>query len=227
MPAGDIALNPYFKRDMRRSYPRLSVVNQADVVGLLSVGSKATPKEDVLQIGEAGAKQLVQVKQEGEERGLAALFEKDKKSVAGLLGPSGMPPLPMALGPKQEAKQYVMDRDREQGFPEECVARLPALLLVLIQLTGTHAGRSYRCTWRREMFMNGIGRVYILCVVSACECDSFSVFLVRASFSYCERSRDSGNDLIFTLHHSLSTLFLTSMNTNLKSFPRSSDQHSR
>lgn len=118
MPAGDIALNPYFKRDTRRSYPRLSVVNQADVVGLLSVGSKATPKEDVLQIGEAGAKQLVQVKQEGEERGLAALFEKDRKSVANLLGPSGMPPLPMALGPKQEAKQYVMDRDREQGFPE-------------------------------------------------------------------------------------------------------------
>ncbi|KAI9874533.1 MAG: hypothetical protein M1830_009643 [Pleopsidium flavum] len=122
VPAGDIAENPYWKRDMRRNYPRLSVVSQADVVGLLSVGSKASPKEDVLQIGEAGAKQLVQVKQEGEEKGLAALFEKDKKSVASVLGPNGLPPLPTGLSPKPGGKQYVMDVDREQGFPEECVS---------------------------------------------------------------------------------------------------------
>lgn len=121
LPATDIAENPYFKRDMRRSYPRTSVVSQADVVGLLSVGSKASPKEDVLQIGEAGAKQLVQVKQEGEEKGLAALFEKDKKSVGSVLGPGGMPPLPTPLGPKKEARQYVMDRDRVEGYPEEYV----------------------------------------------------------------------------------------------------------
>ena len=132
IPAGDIAENPYFKRDTRRSYPRLSVVNQADVVGLLSVGSKAAPKEDVLQIGEAGAKQLVQVKQEGEERGLAALFQKDKKSARSVLGPSGMPPLPTAMGPMKEARQYVMDRDREQGYPEESVGHCCALHPVLI-----------------------------------------------------------------------------------------------
>lgn len=106
---------------MRRNYPRLSVVNQADVVGLLSVGSKANPREDVLQIGEAGTKQLVQVKQEGEEKGLAALFEKDKKSMGSVLGPGGMPPLPTSLSPKQGGKQYVLDADREQGFPEEYV----------------------------------------------------------------------------------------------------------
>ena len=109
---------------MRRSYPRLSVVNQADVVGLLSVGSKATPKEDVLQIGEAGTKQLVQVKQEGEEKGLAALFEKDTKNVGSILGSDGLPPLPTALGLKQEPKQYVMDMERKEGFPEECVSIL-------------------------------------------------------------------------------------------------------
>ncbi len=104
---------------MRRSYPRLSVVNQADVVGLLTVGSKSSPKEDVLQIGDAGTKQLVQVKEDGEQRGLAALFEKDQKTVTNVLGPSGLPPLPTSLSPVQGGKQYVMDQDREEGFPEE------------------------------------------------------------------------------------------------------------
>lgn len=139
-PAADIAENPYFKRDMRRRYPRLSVVNQADVVGLLSVGSKASPREDVLQIGEAGAKQLVQVKQEGEERGLAALFERDRKTVGSVLGPSGMPPLPTALGPKKEARQYVMDRDRVEGYPEEYVTVFPSCITF-----GTDALDRYPC----------------------------------------------------------------------------------
>ena len=108
-------------RDIRRNYPRLSVVKQADVVGLLTVGSKAHPKDDVLQIGDAGAKQLVQVKQEGEEKGLAALFEKDKKSMAAVLGPDGLPPFPsgMSRAAPQGGKKYVMDIDREEGFPEE------------------------------------------------------------------------------------------------------------
>lgn len=110
-------------RDMRRSYPKLSVVNQADVVGLLTVGSKASPKDDVLQIGDAGAKQLVQVKQQGEEKGLAALFEKDKKSVTSIFGPNGLPPFPTGMGrtSAQGERRYVMDADREEGFPEEYV----------------------------------------------------------------------------------------------------------
>ncbi|KAI9712532.1 MAG: hypothetical protein M1812_006841 [Candelaria pacifica] len=119
VPAGDLAENPYWKRDMRRNYPRLSVVNQADVVGLLTVGSKTSPKEDVLLVGDAGTKQLVQVKQDGEQKGLAALFAKDQKSVASVLGPNGLPPLPTGLSPVQGGKQYVMDQDREEGFPEE------------------------------------------------------------------------------------------------------------
>ena len=108
---------------MRRSYPKLSVVNQADVVGLLTVGSKASPKDDVLQIGDAGAKQLVQVKQQGEEKGLAALFEKDKKSVASIFGPNGLPPFPTGMGrtSAQGERKYVMDVDREEGYPEEYV----------------------------------------------------------------------------------------------------------
>ena len=78
LPAGDLADNPYWKRDVRRSYPRLSVLKQSDVVGLLTVGNKAAPKDDVLQVGESGAKQLVQLKQEAEERGLVAAFQRGR-----------------------------------------------------------------------------------------------------------------------------------------------------
>ena len=127
VPAGDIAENPYYRRDMRRSYPRLSVVSQADVVGLLSLGSAAKPKEDVLQIGDAGAKQLVQVKQEGEEKGLAALFEKDKKSVTSIFGPGGLPPFPSGasrLSP-EGGRKYVMDEDGYEGYPDGYVPAQP------------------------------------------------------------------------------------------------------
>ncbi|KAL2041048.1 hypothetical protein N7G274_005992 [Stereocaulon virgatum] len=124
LPAGDIAENPYYKRDIRRSYPRLSVVKQADVVGLLSVGSKANPK-DVLQIGDAGAKQLVQVKQEGDEKGLAAFFEKEKNGIVGILGPDGLPPFPSGMSRTSPVgrRKYVMDADRDQGYPEEYPCR--------------------------------------------------------------------------------------------------------
>ncbi|KAI9850148.1 MAG: hypothetical protein M1838_006035 [Thelocarpon superellum] len=121
VPAADLANNPYWKRDMRRSYPRLSVINQADVVGLLTMGSKAAPKEDVPLIGEAGAKQLMKVKQEGEETGLASLFEKDSKSVTGVLGPTGLPPMPAGLSPNPQGKRYEMTP--ENGFPEEYPCR--------------------------------------------------------------------------------------------------------
>lgn len=117
-PAGDIADNPYWKRDVRRNYPKLSTVNQADVVGLLSVGSKAAPKDDVLQIGEAGSKQLVDVKQEGEKLGLAAHFAKDKKGVEGVLGPSGLPPTPCNLN---ASVSYRIDED--QAYPQSYVFR--------------------------------------------------------------------------------------------------------
>ncbi|KAL9030911.1 MAG: hypothetical protein Q9196_001019 [Gyalolechia fulgens] len=123
IPSGDIAENAYFRRDIRRSYPRLSVVQQGDVVGLLSVGSKAKPKEDVLQLGAAGTKQLVQLRKEGEERGLAALFEKDKTGVASILGANGIPPFPTGASrlSLQGGRKYVMDADRENGYPEEYV----------------------------------------------------------------------------------------------------------
>ena len=112
-PAGDIAENPYWKRDVRRSYPKLSVVKQSDVVGLLSVGSAARPKEEVLSIGEAGQKQLMQVKEEG-QKGLSAYFEKEKGAVKNVLGPNGMPPLPASLHPQK--KQYTMLEGDAQAY---------------------------------------------------------------------------------------------------------------
>ncbi|PKY01847.1 NADH-ubiquinone oxidoreductase 21.3 kDa subunit [Aspergillus campestris IBT 28561] len=114
IPAGDIADNPYWKRDVRRNYPRISKVNQADVVGLLSVGSQAASKDNVLQIGEAGEKQLTTVKQEGEERGLAGLFEKDTKGVKSVLGANGLPPMPCNLAPG--TTKYQLDHDH--GYPD-------------------------------------------------------------------------------------------------------------
>ena len=111
VPAADLADNPYWKRDMRRAYPKQSVIKQPDVVGLLSVGSAAQPKEDVLQIGDAGQKQLVEVKQEG-ERGLSEFFKKDKAALKDVLRPDGMPPLPTSRHPTK--KQYqVMDQSEQ------------------------------------------------------------------------------------------------------------------
>ena len=97
------------------------MVKQADAVGLLSVGSKANPKENVLRIGDAGSKQLMQLKQEGEQKGLAALLEKEKKLPANIFGPDGLPPFPsgMSRASPVGGRKYVMDADREQGYPEE------------------------------------------------------------------------------------------------------------
>ncbi|KAI9892162.1 MAG: hypothetical protein M1814_001620 [Vezdaea aestivalis] len=114
LPAADIAGNPYWKRDSRRNYPRLSVVNQSDVVGLLAVGTKITPKQEL--IGESGAKQLVQVKQDGEEKGLAAQLKKDNGSMDDILGPDGLPPLPSSISNTPGVPQYEIGH--ENGFPE-------------------------------------------------------------------------------------------------------------
>lgn len=126
VPAGDIADNAYYKRDIRRNYPRLSVIKQADVVGLLSVGSKANPKDDILQVGDAGAKQLVQVKQEGEEKGLAALFEKNQESTTNIFGRDGLPPFPSGLNrvSSDGGRKYSMDADRAEGYPEGYVQKV-------------------------------------------------------------------------------------------------------
>lgn len=93
IPAGDIADNPYWKRDTRRNYPRLSVVNQSDAVALLTVGSEAAPKAEL--IGDAGQQALVAAKEDGQTKGLAAFLEqKTAKAVAADVLVDGLPPLP-------------------------------------------------------------------------------------------------------------------------------------
>lgn len=134
-PAGDIAENPYWKRDVRRSYPKLSVVTQPDVVGLLSVGSAAAPKEDVLKIGDAGKTQLVEVKEEG-ERGLSAYFEKNKGVLAGVLGKDGLPPTPTSR--HAQGKRYQLVEAEQQTYGDGYVWRYTCgrqmAMLTILQL---------------------------------------------------------------------------------------------
>jgi len=117
IPAGDIAENPYWKRDARRSYPKLSVVSQGDLVGLLTVGSAAAPKQEL--IGEAGSKSLVAAGQEG-EKGLAAYF-REKKDLGAVLGENGLPPLPSGMSIASGVKGYEMTE--EQSYPEQYPCR--------------------------------------------------------------------------------------------------------
>lgn len=123
VPAGDLAENPYWKRDVRRSYPKLSVVRQPDVVALLSVGSAAQPKEDQLKIGEAGKNQLIALKEEG-EKGLSAFFEKEKSMSRGVLGPNGMPPLPARYGVTKQDPKYTLSKDEEQPYGPKYVSHV-------------------------------------------------------------------------------------------------------
>ncbi|KAI1270020.1 NADH-ubiquinone oxidoreductase 21.3 kDa subunit [Xylariaceae sp. FL1019] len=114
-PAGDIADNPYWKRDVRRSYPRLSYVNQSDAVALLSVGSAAAPKQEL--VGDAGTKQLVSVKEEG-EGGLAVFFEKNA-AVGKETLVNGLPPLPSGQRVKNDGKWEAYKYDlSEQSYPD-------------------------------------------------------------------------------------------------------------
>lgn len=106
-PASDIADNPYWKRDVRRAYPKLSTVTQGDAVGLLSLGSAADPSPKLLA-GDEGAKQLVEVKEQG-SKGLAAFFEKEKATA--VLGEGGLPPRPVAVRSKlNTAEKYEIGR---------------------------------------------------------------------------------------------------------------------
>ncbi|KAI0973967.1 NADH-ubiquinone oxidoreductase 21.3 kDa subunit [Xylaria arbuscula] len=124
LPAGDIADNPYWKRDSRRAYPKLSIVNQGDAVALLSVGSAAAPKQEL--IGDAGAKQLVAVAEEGKTGGLAAYFEKNTAAAAEQdFLVDRLPPLPSGERKKADGKweAYKYDLTEEASYPEDYPCR--------------------------------------------------------------------------------------------------------
>ncbi|KAK7951583.1 uncharacterized protein PG986_007311 [Apiospora aurea] len=128
IPAGDIADNPYWKRDSRRAYPRLSFVNQGDAVALLGVGSAAAPKQEL--IGEAGEKALAVAQEQGQQQGLAEFFEqKGKQGVATAaadLFVNGLPPMPSGQALKAdnsgawEVKEYELLEDQSYGDGYPC-----------------------------------------------------------------------------------------------------------
>lgn len=99
LPAGDIADNWYWARDARRNYPRYSTIGQAQQVALLTVGSAAQPRVEL--VGEEGNKALVAAEESGKESGLAAYLEKTgaetDKYVLAQTG--GLPPLPSGESP--------------------------------------------------------------------------------------------------------------------------------
>ena len=72
-------------------------------MGLLSMGSAASPSAKLLA-GEAGAKQLVSVQQDGDSKGLSVFFEGEgKTSVSQVLAEGGLPPMPVQTrAPKGE-----------------------------------------------------------------------------------------------------------------------------
>ncbi|KAK4121318.1 21 kDa subunit of NADH dehydrogenase [Parathielavia appendiculata] len=120
VPAGDIADNPYWKRDARRNYPRHSIVGQAQQVALLTVGSAAQPRVEL--IGEAGSKALVAAEESGKEGGLAVYLENSgveaAKRVLEMTG--GLPPLPS--GQRLDVEKWDVHKyglDAEQSYPEE------------------------------------------------------------------------------------------------------------
>ncbi|KAH6627147.1 NADH-ubiquinone oxidoreductase [Chaetomium sp. MPI-SDFR-AT-0129] len=120
IPAGDIADNPYWKRDARRNYPRHSVVGQAQQVALLTVGSAAQPRVEL--VGEEGSKALVAAEEAGKETGVAGYLESSgveaAKRVLELTG--GLPPLPsgqsLASG-SWDVHKYGLET--EQSYTEE------------------------------------------------------------------------------------------------------------
>ncbi|KAF2642294.1 21 kDa subunit of NADH dehydrogenase [Massarina eburnea CBS 473.64] len=118
LPSADIAENPYWKRDVRRRYPQLSTVTQADAVALLSVGSAANPKQEL--IGEAGSKQLVAAQEEG-AKGLSVAFEKNTGLAKDVLGPGGIPPLPSGLHFSVDGKKgYHIEEEQSYGDDYPC-----------------------------------------------------------------------------------------------------------
>ncbi|THV49074.1 hypothetical protein BGAL_0213g00200 [Botrytis galanthina] len=121
LPAGDIAENPYWKRDSRRSYPQLSFVAQSDVEGLLSVGSEAAPRKEL--IGDSGVKELVRVGEEG-KGGLAKFFERESAGGAlEMLGRGGLPPLPASVSPSKRVEGDKYHLTEENAYPEEYPCR--------------------------------------------------------------------------------------------------------
>ena len=83
-------------------------------MSLLTVGSASAPKKEL--IGEAGTRELVQAKKDG-ETGVAAYFGGAKGRALESLGRGGLPPLPSSASLKDGADKYNLTA--ENAYPAE------------------------------------------------------------------------------------------------------------
>ncbi|ODV91573.1 hypothetical protein CANCADRAFT_72940 [Tortispora caseinolytica NRRL Y-17796] len=111
IPSGDIADNPYWKRDVRRDYPKLSFVDQKTVSTLLTVGSAQNPR---LPVGAAGEKALTLATSSTEP--LSNVLSKlDASIISGeILGKDGLPPKPVS---QTENKLRILTFEEGATYP--------------------------------------------------------------------------------------------------------------
>jgi hypothetical protein len=116
-PAADLAENPYWKRDARRSYPRTLVYSQPYIAGLLSYGNAASPR---IAAGETGIKALAQVTSgQLELTGVLASSDVGREILA---RNGGRPPLP-GTGKGRVQWRYRLVEDGDQAYSEEYPVR--------------------------------------------------------------------------------------------------------
>ena len=127
MPAGDIADNPYWKRDARRAYPRLSFVGQERMVGLLNAGREVAGElgegkegQGIAEGGKEGKEgKEVQVKEE-REVGLGEVLVEGREQVGKvMLGEGGLPPRPSSMNAGGSARREQYNLTEENSYPEE------------------------------------------------------------------------------------------------------------
>ncbi|KAK9459819.1 uncharacterized protein V1516DRAFT_678079 [Lipomyces oligophaga] len=101
LPAADIADNWYYKRDVRRAYPRTSSFGQADIAGLITFGSVAKP---LVPKSEEAVTSLAKI-QDGSNNLSAVLAAMPAAKVhSGILSSEGLPPFPARLTDKASWK---------------------------------------------------------------------------------------------------------------------------
>ncbi|KAK9470305.1 uncharacterized protein V1510DRAFT_427430 [Dipodascopsis tothii] len=90
LPAADIAENPYFKRDVRRNYPRLALYSQSDIGGLLKFGSTLNPR---IADGDASVQAVATAKAGGLSL-IEVIKSAPKEVILSEVLKDGLPPLP-------------------------------------------------------------------------------------------------------------------------------------
>lgn len=121
MPTGDIKENTYFKRDHRRNYPQRSSFDQTKISGLLSLGTKQSPR---VLVGNEGYKQLAVFDKNEEPVYLSSVLSQVPASVINgqVLGAQGEPVVAPNMN-LTRGKSWKIIKDGGM-FPEEYPCRL-------------------------------------------------------------------------------------------------------